>query len=296
MEFDMYLALSGPSPAESIDALHALFLPDLGTFALVDVAFDCKLAARLDRYGAINLFDSLDMGELADVGPRLVHLQKEPGATSQAGLSLLSLLEWTRHRPMLSLLQSTLQVDALAGLLRRWSLVYTDDGKLSWPFRFADTRVLPVALELLSESQQAMLHGIVAWLWPDRCGIWKLTALTNLRASQAEAQLVLNDQQFASFMQRAEADEVLNQLHEVVPEALYLHAPYVNHQLVEQALDYFQQHREVSPSVKLKTSLAALTMNRGVNGFPRVLSTIQRIPDGKELERELDRLLQSEEV
>jgi hypothetical protein len=290
------LAFGGQSRPEHVQRLHEMFQQHKAAYALVDVAFDPSVASKLDRYGAINLFAEFGMGELTDLGPRLLRWSCETEGQSVArNLELQDLLALVADRPMLSFLQSKLDVGDLARCLQRWCLAHTDEGRMSWPFRFADTRVLPCAFELLVPNQMAMLAGVDAWIWSDRRGEWQVQ-LFDVSATAAQDQLLLGDDQFAAFMQAAEPDEILNRLHEMVPEALHLHPPHVNHQRVSEALAILHKHHHDGSAVKLKVALAALTSDQGLAKETSLMSAIQTISDSLKLETKLDELLQSEET
>jgi hypothetical protein len=295
MELDVYLAFGGQSQNESVERLLSLLLRGSARYALMDVAFDPSIARVLDRRGAVNVFAELGMGELAGLGPRLLHWPAQSDVNREAKQQLSELMEWAGDRPMLSFVKSELEIWDVACSLQRWCLVHTDDGRMSWPFRFADTRVLPCAFELLTPAQQSMLVGIDTWVWPDRRGHWHEQKLEASEASQQDG-LHLDDDQFAAFMQAAEPDEILSRLHEVVPEALYIHPPHVNHQLVRDALAILYGHGHDVAGVKLKVALAALTADDGLANQVGVMNAIQTISDSSELEAKLDALLQAEET
>jgi hypothetical protein len=288
----VYLAFGGQSRPEHVQRLHEMLQQHKAAYALVDVAFDPSVASKLDRYGAINLFAEFGMGELEVLGPRLLRWSSE---TAGRTLALQDLLALVADRPMLSFLQSKLDLGDLAKRLHRWCLAHTDEGRMSWPFRFADTRVLPCAFELLAPDQMAMLSGVDAWIWPDRRGEWHVQ-MFDASGTTAQDQLLLDDDQFVAFMQAAEPDEILNRLHEVVPEALHVHPPHVNHHRVREALAILHKHRHDGSAVKLKVALAALTSKQGLAKETSLMSAIQTISDSLKLEAKLDELLQAEET
>ncbi|NHV24983.1 DUF4123 domain-containing protein [Burkholderia sp. D-99] len=140
--------------------------------ALLDTSFVPSLRDRLSTPSSgcsiVTLYEGVYDGEgLMAISPCLMSLPD--GAETRAAVCA-DLLRHTAGHPMLSLLRTTIDTDALASHLRRQMEANADDGE-AFLVRLADTRCLPTWVKVLTLPQRRrFLAGIDAWWIFDRAG------------------------------------------------------------------------------------------------------------------------------
>lgn len=185
--------------------------------ALLDMSFAPSLPDRLSVPSSgcpiVTLYEGVYDGEgLMAISPCLMSL---PDAAETRAAVCADLLLHTAGHPMLSLLGTTVDTDALASHLRRQLEASADDGE-AFLVRLADTRCLPAWINVLTLPQRRrFLAGIGAWWIFDRAG--SLTAL-DLEAAGMEgndsgapdsAPYRLDTDQIAVLRQAAKIDTLL---------------------------------------------------------------------------------------
>ncbi|MFD1559963.1 DUF4123 domain-containing protein [Paraburkholderia silviterrae] len=185
-------------------------------YALLDMGFLPALRGHLaDLYPqgrVIALYEGVYDGEdLLAISPCLVAL---PVDAQQRAAVCAGLLRHTDGRPMLSVLHTAYEMDALAAHLRRqFEARATDDE--AFLVRYADTRCLPLWAGVLSEQQRARFFaGLDSWWYFDR-----EAALTPLRIdaraamteadAQADDPYLIDPQQMAVLRRAAKIDTLI---------------------------------------------------------------------------------------
>ena len=152
-------------------------------------------------------------------GPRLIALPSDP-STAMAGLQEVIALD--PRSPATSLIASTAGSNELAGLCAYLAEVLVD-GDLPVHCRFADTRVLPQLLRVLSASQARRVSSCIGgWSWHDHLGRTSQWAPTSDDAAlsdvDASPTLRLDQAQFATMLDASEPDTMFSLLLENTPE------------------------------------------------------------------------------
>ncbi|WGS49977.1 DUF4123 domain-containing protein [Paraburkholderia sp. D15] len=153
-------------------------------YALLDMGFSRVLREHLHELypdgAVVVLYEGLYDGEdLLPISPCLVPL---PADAERRAAVCDGLLRHTDGRPMLSLLHTAYEADALAAHLRRQFEARASDDE-AFLVRYADTRCLPSWADVLNETQRARFFaGLDSWWYFDRAAV-----LTPLRFdAQAE--------------------------------------------------------------------------------------------------------------
>src|SRR5450830_966768 len=138
----------------------------LHTYALIDGAFDDAWGSALlwQQSQAVkvhyvrSLYTQSRLEALEECAPFLVIVDHDNRARM-----LTNLLARTGGKPMLTFIQSPLDLFALQKHLVRFSQIETPD-TLVLPLRFADSVGLPDILEVFDEDQRtALLSGVTVW-------------------------------------------------------------------------------------------------------------------------------------
>ncbi|MBB3213224.1 hypothetical protein FHW67_002513 [Herbaspirillum sp. Sphag1AN] len=198
--------------------------PSLHTYALIDGAFDRDWGQRLllqqlrtqpsyEQY-LRSIYTDSRLEVLEECAPFLLRVSPELRLTK-----LERLLAKTNGKPMLSFIQSPLDLITLQRHLLGFSQVETPD-TLVFPLRFADTICFPVIVEALSEPQRnALMAGIAAWHIVNRSGgistfVGTCFDVENDVAPVGEQTNYIHftDAQFAQVVAGAEADTLYKEM------------------------------------------------------------------------------------
>jgi len=194
--------------------------PSLRMHALVDAAFDEEGFAALARTfistGVPVYADTLYSGG-AEIGPHLLEIKTTSARAAQDEIS--ALLALCGSRPMFSLWITTLGPEELAAQWSPFVSARLEDGS-SYILRFADTRILHSLITVLTAAQYA--HFV-----PGTTQIWMLARGGQYIATESQPeedharfnQLVLDQAQFNTLMDKAEPDGIIDMLNESDAEA-----------------------------------------------------------------------------
>lgn len=196
--------------------------PLLHTYALIDGAFDRDWGRRLlwqqsqadNRQSVCSIYTASRLEALEECAPFLELIDCETRL-----LKLKRLLARTGGKPMLSFIQSPLDLFTLQRHLRRFSQVETTD-TLRFPLRFADTICFPIIVNAYSESQRHdFMCGVAAWHIVNRHG-----GITTFHGTYFNAQnyvepiglqadcILFTDEQFSWVVAGAEADMLYKEM------------------------------------------------------------------------------------
>ncbi|AKZ64368.1 hypothetical protein F506_18405 [Herbaspirillum hiltneri N3] len=191
----------------------------LHTYALIDCAFDDAWGSALlwqqsqavKTHYVRSLYTASRLEALEECAPFLVIVDHDNRTRM-----LTNLLARTGGKPMLTFIQSPLDLFALQKHLVRFSQIETPD-TLVLPLRFADSVGLPDILEVFDEDQRAaLLSGITAWHTIDRRGgMATITGTCHDAGLYATPDygdidcIPFSEAQFVALVDSAEADEIL---------------------------------------------------------------------------------------
>jgi hypothetical protein len=191
----------------------------LHTYALIDGAFDDAWGSALlwQQSQAVkvhyvrSLYTQSRLEALEECAPFLVIVDYDNRARM-----LANLLARTGGKPMLTFIQSPLDLFALQKHLVRFSQIETPD-TLVLPLRFADSVGLPDILEVFNADQRAaILSGVTAWHTIDRRGGVATISGTCYDAALYKTPgygdvdcIPFTEAQYVALVDSAEADEIL---------------------------------------------------------------------------------------
>lgn len=184
-----------------LPARHRLYL-------LIDGAFVPGLYKQVRLGDIALLFDALPActTQAKDVSPFLIPFLVDDK-------HFRALLAQCEGWPMVSLIETTEPIEALAQRLSAWCIVEADGQRFN--FRFADTRRLPAIHRTLDERQRAQLAGPARrWSYVTREGGWADLALSAGDQVDVAAAAVLDERQFAALVDDSRLDELLSLLHD----------------------------------------------------------------------------------
>lgn len=218
---------------------------NLRHYALVDSAFSSTIVPaykqRIPNAHVLELYSNTGFEQLKDISPCIISMPDEIALRAKA---IKTLLTHANGKPMLSFLSSQMEAAPLKNHLQSILEIETSDGQ-HLVLRFADTRILPVLIEVLdSDQRQAALGPIDNWLVINRMGRLQTLHLKkndiqhnpNSALPLQFSRLQLSDKQFAAMLNAAEPDAIIEQLWKIVPEHCLrfsggeLHQ-FINHQL-----------------------------------------------------------------
>lgn len=181
--------------ARTLPAAHHLYL-------LIDGAFVPGIHRRVVQDRKAVLFEALPgCGDDArDVSPFLVPFVPDDAHLAR---TLLRCERW----PMVSLIETTESLPALAARLAAWCVVESDGQRFN--LRFPDTRRLPSIYQTLDKGQRARFAGPAArWSYIARNGAWRELTIEGA-VQEIASNPSLTDQQFAALVEDSEVDEIM---------------------------------------------------------------------------------------
>ena len=132
------------------------------------------------------------------------------------------LLKGTSGYPMLSIIMTPMPIHQLASQLKAFCIISTPSAR--YTLRFADTRLLPAIIQILTNEQQVLFgHNIHAWHYVDRAAQW---ASLPLKCNNDSAVIppingiALNNEQVKALMEAAQTDRAMAFIEDTSP-ALY---------------------------------------------------------------------------
>lgn len=272
----MYFACTTPDSSSAAADLWASFQSHKDTlssrllFAVVDMAFDCKLAQRL-RYGKKSTPIALGT-PLAALAEHLPHLY---GPIESRG-AVETLLRGAEETPMISFIASEVDIDVLTEALKPLLLVETSDGN-RWPLRYGDTRILPELLALVTDSAIPLSPVIASWWWPDRIGKLQVFEVDQGKHEQIAPadHLFFDDAQFGRMLTGARPDAIIDQLHQACPEILDRLLPHENFTKVKAALEELPPACRDSSELEIRWCSLALAFDEPLSQIDWFFNVLQ---------------------
>ena len=232
----MTFAYDAPTDSADRDVLNWMQSESNATYwALVDVALlganTFTAAARRHRWLPINALANTPLEAFSEVAPHLIAISENSQERQE---QIGQLLQLTTGTPALSWLRSAYPERALQMLFGYLAKAQIQDRPRAVHLRFADARILPGLLNILSANQQRRVVDIVQdWRWFDRGGAWQEWPIESASSDAAqmdtESHLHLSTSQFEHLLKNAEADGVFQRLthqcSELIPkqERAYFH-------------------------------------------------------------------------
>ncbi|MGY0611833.1 DUF4123 domain-containing protein [Luteimonas sp. A501] len=200
--------------AASLCCTSSIRLWALADFALLTP--DAVAALRQD--GAAN---ALSGSALAAFGEHAPHLIELPSADpSHIGERVAKLVRRSGDASAISVLQTDAGLSELRSLAAYLSRVRIEGNPRPVHCRFADTRVLPHVLEVLSTTQRRRVGAVVQqWHWFNRLGVPESVSFDtgNSQSPDPESFLHFDISQFRAVRRKAEADAIFKLLLEQTP-------------------------------------------------------------------------------
>ncbi len=200
--------------------------PNATYWALVDVALlgtnTFTATARRHRWLPINALANTPLEAFGEVAPHLIAISENPRERQE---QIGQLLQLTTGTPALSWLRSAYPERALQMLFGYLAKAQIQNRARAVNLRFADARILPGLLSILSANQQRRVVDIVQdWRWFDRDGEWQEwpiePASANAPDMDTEPHLHLSASQFEHLLNNAEADGFFEKLTHQCPELI----------------------------------------------------------------------------
>lgn len=246
----MYFAVNAPSAELHAQALMCLQTHSPGGrwFALLDQAFDQGSKHPLRwPHPAETLYKGTD--DIEAISPKLLALS--PNAQDGLAQDFTRLLRHCQRRPMLSFVQTTLDMRDLAAAWQDIKWVHTEDGQ-RFLWRLADTRVLSSLPQCLQpQNWERMCKPLTTWHFVDRAGTLQAlkmppAALDGVEPTKPKEPLgvfQINDKELGLLLDAAQPDVLINTLFEQIPDVLPTGADRAKvHAWVRRACDLATQH------------------------------------------------------
>lgn len=223
------LAFACDRPVESAIeqmASRIASVPARSSWALVDLAliYGDRFARAATRHGwnTYNAYASTDLAAFGQHAPHWIALPSVPDGLRE---TLVQLLRCIGEAPAISVVSTDAGIQQLIALSATLATVRVEQRTAPVHCRFADTRVLPELLDILSPEQRTRIGAIVrGWSWFDRLG--QLAQWTTDGAdvagdaplADASTGLHLSIAQFRAMQSAAEADGMFKLLLDTTPE------------------------------------------------------------------------------
>jgi Domain of unknown function (DUF4123) len=249
--------------------------------ALVEVEL-LRSVARACGCSPINAFEASPLVAFGDRAPHLVRLV--PGDEA-AGASICRLLAADRQAPCISLLWVNCET---LGLLQVMAYLAQPriDGDLDLHCRFADTRVLPHLLSVLSDPQRARIgRSVRCWRWFSRSASVLEQRFDLGRENSVEPdpneRLQLNGQQFADMLSQTEPDTLLTQLLQNNSDLVPSEPGASFHSELQRLLVRADALAIEQPPDRLQFAVLSLALGAGFHQRAELQSTWARIARGQ---------------
>jgi Domain of unknown function (DUF4123) len=279
----MYFAVNAPSADLRAQALMCLQTNSPGGrwFALLDRAFD-QGGKRTLRWPHPTEAIYKGTDDIEAISPTLLALNLD--SHEALAQDITCLLRHCQGRPMLSFVQTTLDMGDLATTWQDIKWVHAEDGQ-RFLWRLADTRVLSSLPQALQPHNWArMCKPLMAWHIVDRVGALQALKMPPATPDGAErpqpheprGAFQINDKELTLLLEAAQPDVLINSLFEQVPEVLPTGADQAKvHAWVRRACDLATQHGLESTDDQLTlAATACLTEGRVLDdpALPGVLA------------------------
>ena len=170
--------------------------------------------------------------QVMQASPQLVDLNHLDGMQRSV------LLKGTSGYPMLSIMMTKASLSQLASQLQAFCIISTPSAR--YTLRFADTRLLPTIMSILTNEQRALFsQNIHAWHYVDRAAQWASLPLVDKYDNTVIPPIngiALNNEQYRALIDSAQVDRALAFIEDTSPEL------YACWQRPSERHRWFQQH------------------------------------------------------
>jgi hypothetical protein len=284
---DMYFAVNKPQApdllSQALTRLQAS--PSSGRwFALLDKAFDHDHRATLRwPHPSLAIYKGTD--DIEAISPTLLSLS--PYSSEALAQEMARLLRHCQGRPMLSFVQTTLEMPDLAAAWQDVKWVHTEDGQ-RFLWRLADTRVLSSLADALQpHNWERLCKPLLAWHIVDRVGSLQPLRMPMPVSGGAEVPkppgaFQVDDKELTLLLDAAQPDVLINTLFEQIPDVLPTGADQAKvHAWVRQACDLAAQHGLVATGDQLALAATACCTEGMVLDDPALPGLLARHQPGR---------------
>lgn len=272
----MYFAVNTPSADLHAQALACVQTNPSGGrwFALLDKAFDHDRKSTLRwPHQTEAIYKGTD--NIEAISPTLLALS--PHSSEALAQDMTRLLRHCQGRPMLSFVQTTLEMSELASAWQDVKWVHTEDGQ-RFLLRLADTRVLSsLAQALQPHNWERICKPLQTWHVVDRFGDLQPLRMPLVSPNGADAlkpneslrEFHISDKEFALLLDAAQPDVLINTLFEQIPEVLPTGSDQAKvHAWVRRACDLAAEHGLDATGDQLALAAAACMTEGQVQDDP----------------------------
>ena len=245
--------------------------------ALVDPGGLQQLLRSL-QWNAANALQGSTLEVFHTHSPQLIGLP-EDRASTLAGLQRL--LDLDRRAPAFSVIESRATLPELQMTCSYLALSRVDADILVH-CRFADVRILPELLDVLSVAQRARVAlTISGWSWANHVGVLRRwysdAAAVGDKAADASGHLELSKTQFATMLDASEPDTVFSLLLENTPELVPTDRRGHFRDRLSGILRTASSRRLISPMDRFQFAILSLSCSERFHLHPSLRSTWQAI-------------------
>lgn len=293
----MYFAVNTPSAELHAQALACVQAnpPGRRWFALIDRAFDHGRRSTL-RWPHQTEAIYKGTGDIEAISPTLLALS--PHSSEALAQDMARLLRHCQGRPMISFVQTTLEMSELASAWQDVKWVHTEDGQ-RFLLRLADTRVLSsLAQALQPHNWERICKPLQAWHFVDRFGVLQPLRMPQAALDEGETPepvdvFQINGKELALLLDAAQPDVLINTLSEQAPDVLPTGADQAKvYKWVRRACDLAAQHDLDATGDQLALGAAACMTEGRVLGDSALPGLLTRYRPGQDsLTDELAKLL-----
>ena len=228
--------------------------PDLRPVALLDGAFLFDrllpwMEQWLPRHSWASVYEGLPNTDrqVIQASPQLVDLHQLDD------LQRSVLLKGTSGYPMLSIMMTDASLSQLASQWKAFCIISTPSAR--YTLRFADTRLLPTIMHILTSEQQTLFsHTIHAWHYVDRAAQWASLPLIDKHDNTVIPPIngiAFDNEQFKALMNAAQIDRAMAFIDDTSPEL------YACWQRPSERYQWFQQHMALADAPAALAELPA---------------------------------------
>ena len=261
---------------------------------LVDVALlpdkPFRALVSAHQWSAHSVFEGTALEAFGDCAPQLMPMPTDPYG---AAAKLQKMMEIEASAPAFSVFESS---STRAELQRLFAYLGSAqiDGDLQMHCRFADTRVLPQLLRVLSSTQsQRVARDVQLWSWVDHVRapmMWRPNARDSDPVDPSEkGDLSLDREQFTDMLRSCEPDTVFWQLLDNTPELVPETGRGAFRDHLQQILSRADTLHLETPGDRLQFAILSLGFGDGFYKQPILTTTWRAVASGALLEREMEK-------
>jgi len=293
----LVFANDAPSAAQIEPLLQWLTgSPAIQTWALVDVALlEGSQFAEFIKRREGRSYNTLAASTLSAFGEHAPQLLELPGEAAALSRQVQRIFRLVGSATAVSWLRSEAPVASLQNLFGYLAKVQVEERSSPIHCRFADTRVLPELLHVLTPAQQARVASQVqGWGWMQREGRFVAWSDNGAHGDGVEFDacgwLRLSAAQFRAMQQAAEADGMFLMLCDKTPELVPTAGPGAFHGRLRRSLETASALQVKAAKDRLEFVVLSLSCGEDFHRLPALQPTWQAIAERQE---SLFKLMQS---